>query len=1249
MKLNFTLFKNCIVKVKGCRRRPVQNTGVLLAAGLLISAAAAAQSDLPAGDTHSAQVKARVIAIGGNSFSADNEAFEAVVKAAAGKVLPGKTTVIYLGDNLPPAGMGGEDGDRDNAAAILKSKYSPFTTLGAPVYFIPGEKDWDNSGPEGLKKVIRADNYISSLNDSLVHQLPGGGCPDPQLIKISDKLVMIVMDSQWWLQGFNKQNQGADCDCKNERDITSALRELLYQNRYKTVLLTMHHPFADYGFYNGHFTWKDHIFPLTHIQRDLYLPLPGVGSLYPALSRAFQSPQQLHHPLYKQMRQMVGKVFEGFPNLIYLSAHEPGLQVIQNPAKHLLQIISSGLGAEKKATAAGGKYSLFDTKMPGFVILDALADGATKIEVVAGDKQEEDSDKLTAQYQYVFRPKPYQAIEQKEQQQIAGDSAAASVHPVYAQVSGAHRWLFGKNYRKAWALPVKLPVLRVSELHGGLQPVKLGGGFQSTSLRMADKDGKEYTLRSVEKSADLITPQQFQGTFVKDWLDDATSAQHPYGALVVPPLADAVGVLHSNPVIGVVAPDSALGAYGQLFEGKVTLLEEREPAGETDNTLKTIDKLRDDNDNDFDGIGFLRARGLDYLLADWDRHEDQWRFQQTGKKGKPKYYRPVPRDRDMALNVTEGLIPDITKRLVLMPRVFGFSYKNPLRGSNYYFYKSDFLDAHPSFQISYEKWHATAVAEQAKLTDEVLDNALSHIPGSVLALNHDKLLDELKARRDNLVKAMDKYYALSNKYVDIHASDKNELVEISDVPGSNALEIRMRKISKKGNIQDTLMHKVYPRKDTREIRLYLGKGDDSVYINNSSSTVRLRLIGGKGHKYYNVAEARRPIHVYDHDHEKYTGKEAGKLRISVDRDSAHTAFETTNRFNTALPLITGGYNADDKLTLGLGAKFTLQNGFRKAPYSSTHQIMIGHSFSTKAYRISYGGEWKSVIGKADLVADVDVKAPNNTQNYFGRGNQTVMDKFEGYQKYYRTRFTTVDVAAALRWNFQRGSSLQVGPGYQYYHMDPGENDGRFIENASLVGSYDSAIIFKDKMHLGIKAIYELDHRDNAVLPQWGVYARVQMQAYKGLNDLSRTFAQLLPELVVYKPIDNRHTLILSDRIGGGLSAGHTTFYQSIFLGGQGNLLGYRKYRFAGQQAVYNNLSLRWALMDFGNYILKGELGLSGFYDIGRVWQKEESSGKWHNGFGGGIYFAPAGLTVFKFVMGRSSEGWYPYFSMGLRF
>ncbi len=77
--------------------------------------------------------------------------------------------------------------------------------------------------------------------------------------------------------------------------------------------------------------------------------------------------------------------------------------------------------------------------------------------------------------------------------------------------------------------------------------------------------------------------------------------------------------------------------------------------------------------------------------------------------------------------------------------------------------------------------------------------------------------------------------------------------------------------------------------------------------------------------------------------------------------------------------------------------------------------------------------------------------------------------------------------------------------------------------------------------------------------------------------------------------------------------------------------------------------MRAKIGDFVSYVLPGQVGLIGFYDVGRVWATNEKSDAWHHGFGGGMYFAPASLAIFRFVMGKSEEGWYPYVSMSFRY
>lgn len=1183
-------------------------------------------------------VRARIILIG-DAGEMDQEQ-KMVIPDAATHIIPGKTTAVFLGDNIYPHGIGlPGSSEEEETQQILQSQYKPLREKGASVYFIPGNHDWDRMGPLGLAKVKRQWEYLEEQGDPGLKLVPPNGCPDPIAIEVADSLVIIALDSEWWLYPFDKENKGAGCNCRTTNEVINSLQELFYKNRYKVILLATHHPFQSYGTHGGYFSLKDHLFPLTVIKPNLYIPLPGIGSIYPLFRKTFSNPEDLHHPLYKDMIKNVDGVFKDFPNLVHVSGHEHGLQLIDNKAKGF-QIVSGG-GAKENYTIKG-RHSLFGVATQGYVVADLLHNNDVRFTFYTYHEG-----KITEAYRYTRPYKSFKPGEEAAFKAITGDSVLAQAHAAYGEDSKLYQFFFGANYREEWEAKTMLPVIRVSEVSGGLKPSKLGGGFQSTSLRLKDANGKEFALRTVEKKPDQVVPLPFQGTFVREFLDDATSAQHPYSALIVAPVSKAVGVPCSVPTIGVVAADSSLGMYRKLFEGKVCLIEEREPLGKTENTEDALKDLQKDNDNSYDAHNFLKARMLDVLFADWDRHGDQFRFFNKNPKGEDKYFLIIPRDRDMVLNITQGLLPTLAKRLFLMPRVFGFK-GNVMSGSNYYLYKSGFMNAHPANQISYEDWMKLANEFRSEVTDEALEEGLKQFPKEIYAIRHDRQLQQLKQRRDGIPAAMDKYYRLSNQIVDIHTSNKNEFILAEDAPGENATWITIRKISKSGELEDTLAHKKYPRNRTREIRLYTGKGDDSLVVNTAHSGVRLRVIGGHGNKAYNIIDSRKAIKLYDREEEHYYGK-TSRLRKHLWDDSLNTAFAPVNMYNTMLPLVTAAINPDDGIFLGAGMRFTRQKGFRQLPYSALHQIMVSHSFSTEAFRIKYGGEWIRAIGNADLIVDALIKAPDNTQNFFGRGNETEFDRTGNFKRYYRTRFNLVDLGTGLRWRGEKGSAFSIGPALQYYHFDREENQGRFINNTEKLLTYDSANLESDKMHLGLVAAYTLDQRSDKILPKWGSYVNIELQGYTGLNPASRTFVRIIPEVALYKSLNARQTIILADRFGGGLSFGKTTFYQSMFLGGQGNLLGYRQYRFAGQHSLYNNLELRIALADFGNYIFKGQFGIAGFYDIGRVWQSGEKSDKWHNGGGAGLYLAPASLAVFRLNVAYSEEGWYPNFAMGFRF
>lgn len=1181
-------------------------------------------------------IRHRIILVGdaGEIDSAQRRA----MRHAAGQVIEGRTTVLFLGDNIYPRGMPLNDYTAiGEARDILRSQYEPMRHAGARVFMIPGNHDWEKSSPNGLLKIQAQGNFINGQGDSLLRFVPPDGCPDPVAIPVSDRMVIIAYDSEWWLYPFAKYNGDTDCDCRTKEDVIAKLDELFYIYRNKIIMLASHHPFRSYGVHGGRFTLKDHIFPLTNVNHNLYIPLPVIGSFYPALRKTFTNSEDLAHPLYKEMTNKISAVFDSFPNLVTVAGHEHGLQFIKGK---YIQIVS-GAGA-KHNNVAKGPGSLYAAANQGYVVADLMTDNSLRFNFYTYLYL---TDTITNPFTYT---QPYTTLRDRNNplyKPIEEDSVTVQVHPSYDKPGRFHRLLFGENYRKEWAAPTKLPVIHLSKIRGGLTPTELGGGMQSKSLRLKDKSGKEWVVRSVEKVPDALLPPGLRQSFARDWVDDVTSAQHPFSALIVPPIANAVKVPHAKPVIGVLSPDAKLGLYSKKFANLVVLLEEREPLGESDNTAKMKKKIQEDNDNRIHAKTFLRARMLDMFIGDWDRHEDQWRWYDDDK-GKAKDYVPVPRDRDQVFHLTEGLLPTLASRDFILPTLRNFNHS--MSKVKWLLYKTRFANAYPEMQFSEKEWMEQAEKFKAALTDSVLELALRQLPASAYEIRHDELLSKLKSRRELIPEKMRWYYRFTQKIVDIRTSDKNEYVQLTGQPGGD-LNLRILKINKEGQLKDTLMDKTYDHKLTKELRIYVGDGKDSVVIDNTTSNICLRIIGGSGKKDYNMVAAKKKVKLYDRNNgSQFLGKTA-LFRKHISNDSLSTVYRETNLYSIFQPQFAVGLNIDDGLLLGAGFRLMKQEGFRKLPYTSRHQASLRYSFSTGAYRFNYSGEWISMIKKADLTTNLSLHGPANTMNFFGAGNETRNNKVGNHRRYYRTRFNIYELNAALRWRNPKKGVFSIGPSVAHYSFDEDDNNGRFIKNTSLIGTYDSATINKDKWHVGMVARYINDKRNNSIIPQYGTYVDFRIEAYQGIGSYARSFGQFIGEVALYKNLDARKHFIIADRFGGTVTVGDPAFYQLAFLGGHDNLLGYRQYRFGGQHSFYNNLEFRVKIADVASYVLPGQFGVSGFWDVGRVWVKHDNSGKWHNGTGAGIYFAPASLISFNFLMGYSKEGWYPYFTMGLRF
>ena len=153
----------------------------------------------------------------------------------------------------------------------------------------------------------------------------------------------------------------------------------------------------------------------------------------------------------------------------------------------------------------------------------------------------------------------------------------------------------------------------------------------------------------------------------------------------------------------------------------------------------------------------------------------------------------------------------------------------------------------------------------------------------------------------------------------------------------------------------------------------------------------------------------------------------------------------------------------------------------------------------------------------------------------------------------------------------------------------------------------------------------------------------------GLNKASNNITQINIDLSIYISINEETKTTFATRFGFGHNIGKYEFFQAQYLGGNENLRGYHNYRFAGRTAYFNNSEFRIRLATFRTYFFPGAVGLLVFHDIGKVAVPSQPKGKWHTGYGGGIWLSPLKRFVAVGTYTRSKEGWLPMVSFGFQF
>ncbi len=420
------------------------------------------------------------------------------------------------------------------------------------------------------------------------------------------------------------------------------------------------------------------------------------------------------------------------------------------------------------------------------------------------------------------------------------DSALLAASYRYKTNFAIRKLLVGNNYRKTWETAVKMPVFDISKEKGGFIIKKLGGGAQTKSLRLQDKEGIEWVLRTVDKDVKKLMPPVLKGSVINMIVQDLISTAHPYAPLVVAPLAKALDLNAPWPQLFFVPNDSAFKEFRNYFANSVCMLEKLSLTDDEENGVSTdtlFKTLEDNNNNNISDTTFLKARLLDMLIADWDRHKGQLKWG-VKRNGESNTYYPVVRDRDQAFFYSDGLIL-LQTRWVVLKNLTNFIKSD--RWLTRLSKRSWGIDKALLNKLDEDDWRRVIMEFQQSLNDSVLLMAVKNMPPEIYEQDGTRIYEILKARRNGLLKHGMKYYNFISKKMILTGSKRDEKVNIKKAG-------RLVEVTMYDKVSGRLLYKrkINPQK-TQQLSILLLGGNDELEIDYSIDHLfKIMLDAGEG-------------------------------------------------------------------------------------------------------------------------------------------------------------------------------------------------------------------------------------------------------------------------------------------------------------------------------------------------------------------------------------------------------------------
>lgn len=1118
--------------------------------------------------------------------------------------------LLILGNSIPKKSL-----EETSVKYSINKQLKIISKFKDNAIYTPGNTEWATTGQKGVRNF---EKFIEKNSKAKFY--PGNGDPISKK-DLTDKVVLITIDSQWYLENWNENSYINDnSEIKSRSQFFLEFDNFINKEEDKIKIIAIHHP-------------------MNSLSRQG--PMANTGGFS---SQDFQNQQ------YRSLRKRLMTIAQQAENVIFVSGHDKNLQYLNHFG--IPQIISGATGKNHKVrNGAKGEFTLAEN---GYAKLEIYEDG----KVLAHFYKAHADASMSVFSTTVLTPKKDKVnFNFIPRNNFESTQSAAIYTREETNKGGFYKSIWGDHYRKFYSTDIAAPVVFLDTLLGGLKPLKRGGGQQSKSLRLADRNGKEYVMRALRKSTiKFLQANAFQDTYIGNALDgsvidktllDFYTTANPYTPFAIGTLSNAVDIYHTNPTLFYIPKQEELGEYNDEFGDELYMIEEHvgdtqtslESFGSPIKILSTADVLEEILKNGksvVDEPSYIRARLFDMLIGDWDRHEDQWRWALFENEDGTEYCKPIPRDRDQAFSKYDGALVSFLTRVIPGLRKMQ-SYDEELRSPKWFALSPYHMDINFIKSSDWDEWKKQATYIQEHLTDVDIDHAFEAIPIELQGKTIEDIKEKLRGRRSNLTAIAKTYFEYLNKFEVLVGTQKDDDFKIiRQDNGETKITIHRKDL---GIFSRTFTHSV-----TKEIWVYGLDGQDTFTVDgDGNDLIKIKLLGGSKNDTYDFKNTKS-VKLYDFKSKPNTilNKNSKKWLVDDYDINNYDHKKVKHSVNQILPII--AFNPDDGVRLGAVDHFTFY-GIQSNPFTQKHTISASYYTATSGYDLSYQGEFSNIFHNWNFGLDALYTSPNFARNFFGFGNETDYDKDISDLDFNRIRIKKWNIGLSLIRRGRDGGLFRFRPFIESFEVE--NTPDRFINNLPASNS-----IFDRQTYGGAEITYEFINKDNIAFPTLGIDLGINVGYKTNIDggDINNSFAYVKPHLAIDHKLTKKGDLVLATKFGGDLILGNNfEFYHAAELGGLRSLRGFRNERFTGKYSFYQNTDLRLALGRIKTSIIPMRFGITGSFDYGRVWLENDTSDKWHNSTGGSLWITGLGFITANVGYFGSIDGGRVLFALGFSF